>query len=116
MTNASTALVCPRDGGTMVTFERDGISLDQCQQCRGMFLDRGELERLIDAGSAYAQQQPAPSTPPGYPPPQPYPQAGYPPPGYPPPGYPQSGYRRGYGGGHHGGHGGGFLHEFFDED
>lgn len=33
----------------MVAFERTRITVDQCQECRGIFLDYGELERLIDA-------------------------------------------------------------------
>ena len=33
----------------MVTYERSGIHLDQCRECRGFFLDRGELEKLVDA-------------------------------------------------------------------
>lgn len=27
--------------------ERDGVTIDVCQQCRGIWLDRGELERLL---------------------------------------------------------------------
>ena len=42
-------LVCPKCQGSMGSYERNGIMIDQCQQCRGVFLDRGELERLIDA-------------------------------------------------------------------
>lgn len=45
----STALICPKCGGTMRSYERNGVTIDQCQDCRGVFLDRGELERLIDA-------------------------------------------------------------------
>lgn len=36
----------------MRAFERSGVVIDQCTQCRGIYLDRGELERLIDAESA----------------------------------------------------------------
>jgi Zn-finger nucleic acid-binding protein len=43
---------CPKCAGEMVTYERSGIHVDQCRECRGMFLDRGELERLADAESA----------------------------------------------------------------
>jgi len=46
------SLTCPKCGGAMRTFERSGITIDQCTECRGVFLDRGELERLIDAESA----------------------------------------------------------------
>ena len=33
---------------TAATYERSGIHLDQCTECRGIFLDRGELDRLLD--------------------------------------------------------------------
>jgi len=33
----------------MVTYERSGVTVDQCPECRGIFLDRGELEELIAA-------------------------------------------------------------------
>lgn len=33
----------------MRSYERSGVTIDQCSECRGVFLDRGELERLIEA-------------------------------------------------------------------
>jgi Zn-finger nucleic acid-binding protein len=33
----------------MKTYVRSGLVVELCQDCRGMFLDRGELERLIEA-------------------------------------------------------------------
>jgi Zn-finger nucleic acid-binding protein len=66
-------LTCPKCHGTMRTYERSGITVDQCTECRGIFLDRGELERLVDAETAYhapVAAAPAPSGPPpayGYP-------------------------------------------------
>jgi Zn-finger nucleic acid-binding protein len=42
-------LTCPKCHGTMRTYERNGVHVDQCSECRGIFLDRGELDRLIDA-------------------------------------------------------------------
>jgi hypothetical protein len=45
---------CPKCAAEMVTYERSGIHVDQCRECRGIFLDRGELERLVDAESAGA--------------------------------------------------------------
>jgi len=41
-------MTCPKCGGRMLEFERTGIFVEQCQECRGIFLDHGELERLID--------------------------------------------------------------------
>ena len=37
----------------MRQYERSGVTIDQCADCRGIFLDRGELERLLDANDAY---------------------------------------------------------------
>jgi Zn-finger nucleic acid-binding protein len=48
----------------MRQYERNGVVVDQCTECRGLFLDRGELERLIDAESSYYARtaaQPAPA-------------------------------------------------------
>ena len=50
------SLTCPKCGGEMRSYERNGVTIDQCTECRGVFLDRGELERLIDAEAAYENQ------------------------------------------------------------
>jgi Zn-finger nucleic acid-binding protein len=44
----------------MRAYERNGVTVDQCGDCRGLFLDRGELERLMDAESAFNSEPPAP--------------------------------------------------------
>jgi Zn-finger nucleic acid-binding protein len=54
-------LTCPKCQGSMRTYERSGITVDQCTECRGIFLDRGELERLVDAEVAF--NAPAPAAP-----------------------------------------------------
>jgi Zn-finger nucleic acid-binding protein len=46
-------LTCPKCRGAMRQYERSGVHVDQCSECRGIFLDRGELERLIDAEAAF---------------------------------------------------------------
>jgi uncharacterized protein len=47
-------MTCPKCQGEMRTYERNGIHVDQCTECRGLFLDRGELEHLVQAeGSFY---------------------------------------------------------------
>ena len=53
-------LTCPKCGGERRSYERNGITVEQCAECRGVFLDRGELERLIDAEAAYTAA-PAPA-------------------------------------------------------
>ncbi|SCL22586.1 hypothetical protein GA0070616_2564 [Micromonospora nigra] len=130
------SLTCPKCHGEMRQYERSGVVIDQCGECRGIFLDRGELEKLFEAEANWNRQHtpaPAPAGPPGqqggYPPPPPPPaphQPGYgtvpppPPPahGYPPAPAPAYG---GHGQQHHGYHGHyrrkkkhkGFLDEMF---
>jgi Zn-finger nucleic acid-binding protein len=66
------SLTCPKCHGQMRTYERSNVHVDQCTECRGIFLDRGELEHLIDGEqqwAAGAQAAPAPQV--SSPPPQP---------------------------------------------
>ena len=42
-------LVCPKCGGRMRAYERSEMIVEQCEDCCGIFLDQGELERLVDA-------------------------------------------------------------------
>ncbi len=89
------SLTCPKCHGEMRQYERSGVVIDQCSECRGIFLDRGELEKLFEAEANWNRQQAAPAPaqpnqPGGYPPPPP-PQPGYgtvPPPPPPAHGYP----------------------------
>ena len=39
---------CPIDGATLMMSERKGVEIDYCPQCRGIWLDRGELDKLLD--------------------------------------------------------------------
>ncbi|MFK7874490.1 MAG: zf-TFIIB domain-containing protein [Paracoccaceae bacterium] len=50
---------CPIDGTALVIAERSGVEIDYCPQCRGVWLDRGELDKIIDRNSA-ASPPPAP--------------------------------------------------------
>ena len=57
-------MICPKCQGQMRSYERNGINVDQCTECRGLFLDRGELEHLVQAeGSFYGSSEPAPRAP-----------------------------------------------------
>jgi uncharacterized protein len=38
----------------MRQYERGGVTIDQCGECRGIFLDRGELEHLVDAETRWS--------------------------------------------------------------
>ena len=53
-------MTCPKCQGEMRSYERNGVHVDQCGDCRGLFLDRGELERLVDAEAAFHEKPPAP--------------------------------------------------------
>ena len=48
----------------MTTYERNGVHVDQCTECRGLFLDRGELERLVAAESSWQSQPSRPAAAP----------------------------------------------------
>lgn len=91
---------CPKCAGSMRSYERNGITIEQCNDCRGIFLDRGELESLMAAEVAAYDDPRAGAQ--SYQPAQPYPPQAYPQGGYPP-----AGYRDDRGGHHGGGHGGG---------
>ena len=61
------ALACPKCGSEMRSYERNQVVVDQCTGCGGLFLDRGELERLVEAESSFysqPQQSPAHQPPP----------------------------------------------------
>ena len=50
----------------MKTYERNGIHLEQCDTCRGIFLDFGELESLTQMENRFAQAAPPPPVQQGY--------------------------------------------------
>ena len=66
---------CPTDGATLVMSERSGIEIDYCPTCRGVWLDRGELDKIIERSLTQAPPAPAPAQAPA--PPQQYQQAGH---------------------------------------
>ncbi|HEY5833615.1 zf-TFIIB domain-containing protein [Streptomyces sp.] len=97
-------MVCPKCHGHMQTYNRNGVQIEQCGNCRGIFLDYGELEALTQLEGKWTQ----PASPPqAYPAPPAYPQ-----PAQPAWGAPQHG---GHHGGGHYGHGGrhGFARMLF---
>lgn len=71
---------CPKCHAPMRTIERSGIHIESCPDCRGIFLDRGELDRLLDLEAATLARRPAPTGGPGTPiePPLAAPAGGYP--------------------------------------
>lgn len=55
---------CPVDDTTLVITSRDGIEIDYCPQCRGVWLDRGELDKIIERSApAVAPVAPPPERP-----------------------------------------------------
>jgi Zn-finger nucleic acid-binding protein len=51
---------CPVDETTLVMSERSGIEIDYCPTCRGVWLDRGELDKIIDRAASMPQPAPQP--------------------------------------------------------
>jgi len=41
-------MICPVDGNELLITHREGIEIDYCPKCRGVWLDRGELDKLIE--------------------------------------------------------------------
>ena len=68
MANEKGPMACPVDGSALVMSERSGIEIDYCPTCRGVWLDRGELDKIIERNSA----QMAPQAPPPQQQQQPY--------------------------------------------
>ena len=50
---STSELTCPKCQAPMRSIERSGIIIDRCNECGGMFLDRGELEKLMEAEGTY---------------------------------------------------------------
>ena len=99
-------LLCPACRVDLVMSERQGIEIDYCPKCRGVWLDRGELDKIIErsAGEETRAVPAQPYTPqPESPQGQPYPSQGY--------------YESGHGsgpGGHGSGHGQRRRHSFLE--
>ena len=79
---------CPSDNATLVMSERNGIEIDYCPDCRGVWLDRGELDKIIDRGGSVSTAASVPTPAPQAPAPATY----APPPAQYAPQYPQQGY------------------------
>lgn len=73
---------CPKCPGFMQTYSRAGVHIEQCGQCRGIFLDYGELEQIGRAEQQYAPPPPPPPPAQGYTPQPAYQQPAYGQPAY----------------------------------
>lgn len=57
---------CPKCRGTMRTYDRNGVHIEQCDSCRGIFLDFGEFEHLSQLETRFVQQPPPATYGPGW--------------------------------------------------
>lgn len=57
---------CPKCRGSMRTYDRNGVHIEQCESCRGIFLDFGELEAISQLENRFVQQPPPASYGPGW--------------------------------------------------
>ena len=68
--NKSHGLICPACKVDLLMSDRQGIEIDFCPKCRGVWLDRGELDKIIERSTVQEQPRaPAPAlqAPPTYP-------------------------------------------------
>ena len=45
---------CPVDGATLEMSERQGVEIDYCPKCRGVWLDRGELDKILERSESWS--------------------------------------------------------------
>jgi Zn-finger nucleic acid-binding protein len=62
--SAAAGLLCPACRVDLVMSERQGIEIDYCPRCRGVWLDRGELDKILERSAA--DLAPSPGPPPEY--------------------------------------------------
>jgi Zn-finger nucleic acid-binding protein len=108
MSATTTPFDCPRCGVGLAMTERQGIEIDYCPQCRGVWLDRGELDKILER-SATAPEPPGPAAQ--------QPEGGWSRPAAPPPPQQQpwgGGSHQGYGYGHGGKRRKSWLEDLFD--
>ena len=60
MSETSGGLLCPACRVDLVMSERQGIEIDYCPKCRGVWLDRGELDKIIERNAASEAAAPSP--------------------------------------------------------
>ncbi len=60
MTKAAAGMPCPVCTVPLVMSDRQGVEIDYCPQCRGVWLDRGELDKIIERSSADLAPPPPP--------------------------------------------------------
>lgn len=58
--NTATGMLCPTCRVGLVMSERQGVEIDYCPQCRGVWLDRGELDKIIERNAREEAPRAAP--------------------------------------------------------
>lgn len=61
-------MLCPHCQVALTMSERQGVEIDYCPKCRGVWLDRGELDKIIDRAAHTTAEPAAPMAPPPPPP------------------------------------------------
>ena len=47
---------CPVDNTVLTISDRQGVEIDFCPQCRGVWLDRGELDKILERSSSFTRR------------------------------------------------------------
>ena len=58
---------CPNCNEILVMTDRQGIEIDYCPKCRGVWLDKGELDKIIERSASLASPQDSPGLTTGQP-------------------------------------------------
>ena len=66
MNNPAVGMPCPVCKVPLVMSDRQGVEIDYCPQCRGVWLDRGELDKIIERSAAESAPAAAAQPPRGY--------------------------------------------------
>lgn len=49
-------MTCPNCNETLVMSDRNGVEIDYCPKCRGVWLDRGELDKIIERSNSHSSK------------------------------------------------------------
>jgi uncharacterized protein len=67
VSNPAVGMPCPVCKVALTMSERQGVEIDYCPQCRGVWLDRGELDKILERSAAEAPPAPQAAIPPQQP-------------------------------------------------
>lgn len=49
-------MTCPKCSTQLLMTDRQGVEIDYCPSCRGVWLDRGELDKIVERSSSFAPE------------------------------------------------------------